>query len=278
MFRVFRLSLSLTAFLSVFLWPGCVSRSLPEQRFIESEALAMTVVPPTLRDPDHFSFSVVGDLHIKAAEAKYLENMLAASAADGDAFSVILGDIADTGTAEQVDTYHRVLNASAMAGKVFSVVGNHDIFDDGWAQYKAKTGPNHYAFTVGNSKFVVADTADATLGKAQTAWLARELSHRTATNLFLLTHYPPIVPDLRSYLRFSDTEEAQSLMKLASEAHVTGWFAGHYHSYVQQRIGGVEYLVAGGGGGGRRMTPVLESFYVKVTVSGASVSFDLKKM
>ena len=278
MFRLFRLSISSAAFLSIFLWPGCVSRSLPEQRFAESVGLAMTVVSPTVSDAANFSFSVVGDVHIKGTESKYLENMLALSGADGDAFAVMLGDIADTGTAEQVDTYHRVIAASPLAGKVFSVIGNHDIFDDGWNQYKTKTGPNHYTFTVGNSKFIVADTADATLGKAQTGWLMQELNNRSTTNVFLLTHYPPIVPDWRSYLRFSDTEEAQGLMKASSDHQVTGWFAGHYHSYVQQRIGNVEYLVAGGGGGGRRMTPVLESFYVKVTVAGASVRFDLKKM
>ncbi len=275
MILFFRVSIISSALLGALLWPGCVSRTLPETRFAESEKLALVVTPPVLTNPNKFSFSTVGDLHLGATT--WLEKMLALSAADGDAFAIMLGDLADQGTAEQVNAYHAAILASPLAGKVFSILGNHDIFADGWEFFKAKVGPSHYAFTVGNSRFVALDTADATLGSEQTEWLNQQLGGRPETNIFLLSHYSPIVAGVRSYLRFSDAQEAQALMKLATTRNVSAWLAAHYHSYVQKNIDGVSYLVAGGGGG-RRMEPVLENFYVKVSVDGDQLSFERKRL
>jgi len=277
--RAVRLSISLAAILPFFLWPACVSRSLPEARFADSRTLQLQNAGslPQVADPDVFSFSAVGDLHIKGSPAAWLSRMLAASSADGDAFSILLGDLADTGEAAEVDAYLQAVNGSPLAGKVFYVLGNHDIFSGGWENFKKNHGPSHYSFTVGNSKFIALDTADASLGEKQTQWLTEELGNSTETHRFMLSHYPPIVPGIRSYLRFADTEEAQHLMRTATNSRVSAWLAGHYHSYILDTIDGVQYLVAGGGGG-RRMHPVWENFYVKVSVNHDKVSFDLKKL
>ncbi len=272
-----RLPISLAAFLCFFFWPSCVSRTLPETRFAESQGLAFALPQVAVADPSKFSFSVVGDLHLTGARADWLSKMLLASSGDGDSFSILLGDMADKGTAEQVDAYHQAVAGSPLAGKVFYVVGNHDIFDGGWEVYKAKSGPSHYSFAVGNAKFIAFDTADASLGDLQTQWLRAEVDSRTETHLFLLSHYAPLVPGIRSYLRFADSQEAQSLMKMATEKRVTAWLAAHYHSYVLEVIDSVSYLIAGGGGG-RRMEPVLQNFYAKVSVDGPGVSFQLKKV
>ncbi len=279
MISLFRLSISLAALLPFFLWPACVSRSLPEKRFSESRGLALLNANslPAPADPTKYSFSVVGDLHIRGTDTKWLSKMLAASGADGDSFAVLLGDLADTGEALQVDSYEQAVAASPLAGKVFFVLGNHDIYGDGWDLFKTKNGPSHYSFVVGNSTFIAIDTADASLGQEQTAWLLQELNQATTTHKFMLSHYAPVVPGIRSYLRFADTEEAQHLMKVATDTRVTGWLAAHYHSYILETIDGVFYLVAGGGGG-RRMAPIFENFYVKVSVEGENVSFERKRL
>src|SRR5688572_3365450 len=132
--KAFRLSISLAVLLPFLLWPACVSRSLPEARFRDSQGIPLLQAGnmPVVADPAKYSFSVVGDIHIRGTDTRWLEKMLAATAADGDSFTILLGDLADHGEAGEVNSYHAAIDASAMAGRVFFVVGNHDIFGEGW--------------------------------------------------------------------------------------------------------------------------------------------------
>lgn len=252
---------------------GCFSNSHFNQRFTESDGLA----PPTLStqpaDPDHFSFAVVGDLHIKRANVDRLKTMLAMASAEGDSFFIFLGDIVVEGLEQDVKAFRDVLTSQGWSLKAFPVIGNHDIYNDGWTNWKKYNGPSHYSFTAGNSRFIAIDTADGSLGEAQSKWLREKVKEGSSSkNTFLVSHYLPEVPGQRTYLKLPDDVEALSLMKLASDFGVRGWLGAHYHSYLLGKIGGVEYLVAGGGGN-KRLPPVREFFFVQVTVSGADISY-----
>ncbi|MND02414.1 hypothetical protein D3C83_217920 [compost metagenome] len=54
-----------------------------------------------------------------------------------------------------------------------------------------------------------------------------------------------------------------------------GWLGGHYHSYILESIEGVSYLVAGGAGW-KRMEPVKNHLFARVTVDGGGVSYEVK--
>jgi hypothetical protein len=97
------------------------------------------------------------------------------------------------------------------------------------------------------------------------------------THTFVLSHYLPVTPGIRTYLRLSDDLEATTLMKLARNFSVAAWLGGHYHSYALGEVEKVKYLVAGGGGG-RRMDPVWENFFVQVRVAGQEISFERKQV
>jgi hypothetical protein len=262
--------------LVLFLVLGCVSRSLPEGRFIESRSLTLGSVlnAVSLADPDKFSFVAVGDLHILGGDTSRLERILDGASAAGDSFIVLLGDNVDQGDTNDVTALWDTVAAKGWAGKVAPVIGNHDVFYDGWDAWRNANGPSHYTFSAGNSRFVVLDTADGTLGESHLSWFEEKLREPRPTNLFVLSHYAPVVPGVRTYLRLSDETEALRVRALAKRYGVSSWLAAHYHSFVEGTVDGVRYVVAGGGGG-RRMPPVLTYFYVRVKVDGASVTTEM---
>ncbi len=253
---------------------GCVSRTLPEARFAQSQTLAggqLNVVPA---DPDKLNFVAVGDLHVKGGDVSRLSRILDGATAAGDDLVVLLGDIVDTGEISDVEAVWQTIRDKGWDGRVAAVIGNHDIFHGGWEPWTANAGPSHYTFTVGNQNFIVLDTADGTLGETQTQWLEEQLASFPNGRRFLLSHYLPVVPGVRTYLRLSDEQEALRVRAIAHRYGVSAWLGGHYHSYVTGIVDGVRYVVAGGGGG-RRMPPVLNYFYVRVKVNGEEVTTEM---
>jgi predicted phosphodiesterase len=257
---------------------SCVSRTSPEGRVAESLALS---VPATFSlvstDPTKFTFAAVGDLHIGSGNTDRLRTILNKATTDGDEFMVFLGDNVDQGDLSDVQAFRQAIHDTGWDGKTFSIAGNHDVFHDGWTHYKALTGSSTYTFTAGNSKFIAVDTADATLGSRQTTWLRGQLANVTASHVFILSHYLPIIPGVETWLKFSSDTEAADVMSLSKRSNVTAWIGGHYHSYIDQNIDGVEYLVAGGGGG-RRMEPVKDYFFARVSIDGAAVTYQMVRV
>lgn len=255
---------------------SCVSRSLPQDRFAQSTTLAAPPLNVTLADPQNFSFAVVGDTHV-ALDTKRLREIFTRAAGEGDAFVILLGDIVDQGDTSSYHAVEEAIRDSAFQGKILPIVGNHDVFEGGWDEYRARFGPSHYAVTLGNSRFLAVDTADGSLAKEEVEWLRARLEEPGPAHTFILSHYAPVVPGVRTYLKLASEELSHRLMKMASVFGVRGWLAGHYHSYVSREVAGVTYLIAGGGGG-RRMAPVKSFFFVQVNVAGADVTYLLREL
>lgn len=253
---------------------ACTSKTVFDERFTESASLSQ---PPFIgpADPQVFKFAMVGDLHVGGTDTARLERILDRAQAEGDEFIVLLGDIVDKGEAVSFSAVQQAIQNKGFHQKVIPLLGNHDVFDEGWRFYKSQWGSSHYVVDAGNSRFIVLDTADGTLGKQQFQWLTDELSKARPQHTFLLSHYMPVVPGQRTYLRLANQTEAERLMKLASRSEVKGVFGGHYHSYCQETIEGVDYVVAGGGGG-RRMEPVKDFFFIQVAVSGDEITYHLR--
>jgi len=261
-------------FLSVLLW-GCESKSVWDERFKESLNLSKPLVSVSPADPDNFTFAMVGDLHIGGSDATRFRRILQSAQTEADSFVVLLGDIADKGESESFLAAQNAIKDFGYENKVIPILGNHDIFGNGWAEYQKIWGSSHYSVDVGNSRFIALDTADGILGEEQYNWLLDELNRSPLSRTFILTHYMPVVPGQRTYLRLANQLEAERMMNLADRKSVTGVFGGHYHSFCQEKIGGVDYVVAGGGGQ-RRMKPIEDYFYVQVSVSKDSVQYQLK--
>ena len=262
-------------FLILLLVAACVSQSVWYERFQQSKALPHPPISISLPDSEVFSFAMVGDLHVANGNTERLQTILTQAANEGDQFIILLGDIVDQGDKESFEAVETAIKNGGFEGKVLPLLGNHDIFSNGWDEFKSKWGASHYAITLGNSRFLALDTADGIIGEDQMEWLQNELRTSSSRHDFILTHYMPIVPGQRTYLRLSNQTEAERLMKLASRFEVTGVFGGHYHSYCREEIAGVEYVVAGGGGG-RRMEPIKNHFFVQVVINQGNATFNLR--
>lgn len=253
----------------------CVSKTVHDERFRDSQLLSPPANNVVLADSQNYTFGIAGDLHIGAADTTRFRRILTSAQGEGDSFMVLLGDLVNEGERQDVVAMHAAIGDFGFTGKAFTALGNHDIFADGWTHYKELNGAATYAFTVGNAKFIVLDTGDGAVGEKQMEWFEAELKKSRPANLFVVSHYLPVVPGVRTYLRISDDFEAMKLMKLAKTYAVTAWFGAHYHSYLNDVVEGVRYVCAGGAGG-RRMDPVRDYFFVQVSVAGTNVSYQLR--
>jgi predicted phosphodiesterase len=253
---------------------SCGSKSGYFVRFVESQEISPPAFSATGVSSGVFTFSFVGDIHLGGSDTGRLRTVLQAAQDNGDAFVIFLGDMVDKGERADFDTFKAQVREFGFENKAIYVIGNHDVFGEGWDAYKKIMGPSHFDLTVGNCRFLVLDSADGMVGEEQTQWLEETLKQRSSAHTLVLSHYMPLVPGQRTYLRLSNEIEAIHLMKMISRLGVEAWLGGHYHSYAQEKIDNVTYLVAGGGGG-RRMEPLKELFYVRATVNGPELTFQV---
>jgi hypothetical protein len=241
----------------------------------QRSSLFSNAIEVAVPSPDSFSFAAVGDLHIAGSDTARLERILSSVTAEGDSFILLLGDIVDKGDEQSVRDFREAIRRGGFETRAFAALGNHDIFDNGWEYFEKYNGPGRYTIHAGNSRIIVLDTADGAVGEEQNKWLNDELGLGSFRHTFLASHYLPIVPNIRTYLKLSNDREALRLMTLASKSSVRAWLGAHYHSFVRGRISGVDYIVAGGGGG-RRMPPVLDYFFVQVRIDNDLVSYEMR--
>jgi predicted phosphodiesterase len=264
----------LSIFIALFFVFGCVAKSGSQIRFQESKLISAPTLTLSGIDDGEFSFVLVGDIHLGGHDVNRLRAILAAAQSHGDAFVIFLGDLVDKGKREEMQTFVNQVAEFGFQNKALYVIGNHDVFEDGWSGWKELIGPSHFDVVIGNTHFMILDSADGMIGEHQTEWLENKLRASTSSQKIILSHYLPVIPGQRTYLRLANEDEATSLMKLSSRYRVKAWLGGHYHSYIQEEIEKVIYLVAGGGGG-RRMEPVKNNFYVRGTVSGNELRFEM---
>ena len=251
---------------------GCVAKSGHEERFKESSRLVAPSFSVTGVSSGDFTFSMVGDVHLGGNDTSRLRVILQAAQDHSDAFIIFLGDMIDKGIKGDFETFIAQVKEFGFENRAIYVIGNHDVFDEGWTHFRDLMGPSHYDVTLGNCRFLILDSADGIIGEEQSEWLEKRLKEPVAVHTIVLSHYLPVVPGQRTYLKLANAIESMNLMKLLTRFGVKAWLGGHYHSFIQAEIEKVTYLVAGGGGG-RRMEPLKELFYVRATVQNNRLSF-----
>jgi acid phosphatase type 7 len=119
------------------------------------------------------------------------------------------------------------------------------------------TATTYYAFTFGNSRFIVLDAYKRRgPGSPQLRWLERELAQasraRDVQHVFVVDH-----PTFEGVGYFCpedsrDRNQAQNrawVEPLLERYGVTAAFSGHEHGYARVEKHGIHYVVTGGGGG-----------------------------
>lgn len=228
---------------------------------------------------DHFDFVVLGDSApmepIALPEA--FHQMIREWNALRPAFVIDNGDLILGGGAEglgpQWDEFERVVAQCEVP--FFPVPGNHDISCAVSEKiYEDRIGPLSYAFSYGNSRFIILNAEELDMAQrisdAQTAWLKQDLAKAKAKNIFLFLHEPFFAMDWDA--NWGNVAEA------IHGYPVRAVFAGHWHYYrYWGERNGVQYIISGGGGSEVRAPEEEGGFehYLLLRVRGTEVDWSV---
>lgn len=226
-----------------------------------------------------FSFAVIADTHVNAAEDRSpspwpvnaLANARARAAVSmvrgqAPSFVVHLGDIVHPLPGH--DGYEAAMrNAAAifdaLPGAHYFIPGNHDIGDKmlGWSPadtvspdkvdaYRSRFGADYHFVDRDGCRLVFVNSQTLTDGggeaAAQWRWLEECFAGAAGRRLFVFTHYPPFIARADEPEHYDNLGEPvrSRLLELAAAAGVEALFSGHVHNYFCNRHGGMSLYVA----------------------------------
>lgn len=255
---------------------------LVETRFEESLKITGDKAIALVNAPDQYIFYVCTDPHIYDTSVN-IDEFNRALRNDKDAsFGVNLGDCVDT-----KDNFLRFKESVEFSPEqhkynypIFHVLGNHDLFFDGWSGYRTHIGPSVYWFEVKTSSatdlFLCLDSATGTFGRKQTKWLKSFLSDNRGMyrHCMVLTHTNFFNTDNSQNTSGNYAmEEMYSVLDLFSKHNVTLVLQGHDHHREDLTFGGVRYTVVG-----TIRDEFEEPEYLKVTVSQNELEYSWVEM
>jgi predicted phosphodiesterase len=158
---------------------------------------------------------------------------------------VMVGDLT-SGNASDYDVFQEnIPDPDSLPS--FLMVGNHDLYFDGWKQFQSRFGSSTYIFTIktpaAKDLFICLDTGSGTLGNKQLDWLKEILQtsrneYRYCTvfthcNLFRNRHTLSTNPLV---------EELEVLIDLFTIHHVDMVITGHDHKKFSDHFGNTTYI------------------------------------
>ncbi|MBO7122614.1 MAG: metallophosphoesterase [Treponema sp.] len=159
-------------------------------------------------------------------------------------FIVNLGDSMDGGHESEADSFNAtaavwIETAKKELGvsdyKVYSILGNHDLYNSGWEVWRRKIYPytSYYTFTLNaggpyNFDFWFLDTGNGTLGANQIEDLENNLK-KSARPKIVFMHYPVYAGGI-FYFALDDVQERSILISDFAANNVKYVFEGHKHS------------------------------------------------
>lgn len=208
---------------------------------------------PQINSAGKYSFIVLTDSHF--GETKYERreesflNVFKSLLQNNDpalrpSFIVNLGDTMDGG--HSIEALQFNLTAASWIQlakdtlgvsdyKVYSILGNHDLYNDGWADWRKAIYPHTscYKFTLNAGganpfDFFFLDSGNGTLGGNQIENLERELKLSPRPKIVFM-HYPLYAGGI-FYFALDDVEERSRLISDFSKNNVKYVFEGHKHT------------------------------------------------
>ena len=223
------------------------------KRFEQSMSLHGNKAVATIDADEAYTFYVCTDPHINSTyyNLREFNNRLRNSSAR---FGIILGDCTDHKNAfpNYVEAIKYAEDVHASSLPIFSLIGNHDLYFDGWNEYFKLLGASvdwfDVKFDTGRDLFIALDSASGTLGNKQMTWLKDFLAaeREKYRHCIVLTH---------THLFYTDNsqegagnmalEETAVLTELFSKHNVTLCLQGHDHYREDLTLGGVRYTIIG---------------------------------
>ncbi|MCR5763168.1 MAG: metallophosphoesterase [Treponema sp.] len=204
-----------------------------------------------------YSFLIITDVHFGNSKSRRDDdfiNVLQSKINDGTispapSFAVCLGDIADHGKRSEYEQYNNFASRieGIIGGKVYNVVGNHDLYNNGWDEYEELIYPyvNFYRFSIGSISYYFLDTGSGSMGKPQFNSFKSAMANDSNYKI-VCTHYPAYGTSdfFASYYSLQNTLEADQVLTLLKESNVIAYLSGHMHAEHHTNFGSfTEYVV-----------------------------------
>lgn len=241
------------------------SESTPDERFEDSRGMAQ---PADQNFGDSFSFIFVTDLHIHNGAHAYFRGLK--DRLDGASFILVGGDITDAGIQEDADEF--IAARASLGVPVYSVPGNHDLYDGGWSRTRA-IGASSFALELSpDVRLVCLDSANGTLGTEQAEWLSGVLSDAKEPTIIVATHMNFFTAGYDELLQFTSPEEVAMILSMCRSAGVDLSLAGHTHSFDEVSVGDMKTCV-----GDAFLDDSAASTYLFVTYSGGKLGVERRR-
>lgn len=192
--------------------------------------------------PEEYTVLVLADVHVGDKKDgappipfeklySWLENL---DESQKPAFALCLGDVADTASEEhykEFAVFEEKLSKD-YGIKAYNAVGNHDVYQSGWDNWKNYCYPNasFYCFDTPNFTFYSFDTSTGNVGEKQME-LFKESLYSNSKPKVIFTHYPLYTKDF--FFCMENTTERNLLMQYFRETDVKLYLAGHLH-YLEE--------------------------------------------
>ena len=225
-----------------------------EKRFEQSLEINSDLNAGYVNTQESYSFYVAADPHIDQTHRNLdifndvLRNDTEAS------FGVILGDCTDV--KDNLPTYLEALSYSpdrhACNHEIFHILGNHELFYNGWEDFRELVGPSVYWFVVefdgGKDLYISLDTATGSLGRKPTNWFKSFLKENRSDyrHCVILTHTNFFYTD-NSQVSSGNMplEESYALIDFLGDQNVSLVLQGHDHYREDIVYDNVRYTILG---------------------------------
>ena len=225
-----------------------------DKRFEQSAAMNEDLKSGVVEAQEEYMFYVATDPHIHKTH-KNLGIFNDEFRNDGDAsFGVVLGDCIDS--KNNFPTYLEALGFNSERHSydrdIFHILGNHDLFFNGWVGFKEQVGPSVYWFEVafpgGKDIYISLDTATGTLGNKQNKWFRAflEENRKNYRHCIILTHTNFFYTDNSQVTSGNmPIEESFALIDFLGKQDVSLVLQGHDHYREDLTYDNVRYTVLG---------------------------------
>ncbi len=246
-----------------------------DDRFEQSNAWNQTHGFKTLTaTTENYQILVAGDSHVGGTDN--LNILLSESKKQGNLAFVIVGDIV-TGQKEDYLVFKNTLPDFADSPH-FLMVGNHDLYFDGWKTFYEYFGSSTYYFTVQTPQhkdiFICLDSGGGTLGGKQLDWLKDVLKNERGNyrNCVIFSHVN-FFRDRHTSSTNPLVSELEVLLPLFAQNRVNMVIMGHDHVRAADQLGYTTYLTMDALKDG-----VPNASFVQLKVSEEGMSYEFKDL
>lgn len=223
---------------------------------------------------DEYTIFTMSDSHVGGTQNLeiFFENAISANAIA----AVMAGDIT-SGQADDYEVFEKH-QPDPESIDLFHLVGNHDLYFNGWEQFYPRFGSSTYMFSVrtpvATDLFICLDTGSGTLGSKQLDWLKGIIENERAEcrRCVIFTHN-----NLFRFRRTTATnplvEELYVLMELFIENNVDMVITGHDHQKDAELFGNTIHIVLDALKDGYS-----DAGYMELHITGGTIHYSFKNL